>query len=415
MFMRERRSQVVTIAIGIALAALVFIIYTRRSTAAARQRKPPPDVSHVVADDAGFALGEVLLHYVPELESTFEPSYRDFLTTLSKETRIVFVLPKGRRGSLDAFLARIDPRHTIDFAARIQTIEITTSLGIWSKDRALVLNADGAGATTAVAAAEPRIPLLIPPRPRLGESSRPHDWDIIPSVAAAMPDRFEARELPVSFDAGDFAIAGKQIIFDVNLYTRNRTRYPSAIALRERVRSLLGRDVVMLGSADGDVPRHHMSMYMAPLDEGTVLVGDPAAGARIVGDESFKPGELSPETGAPLRADFSKTMQARFDRAAKELAASGFRVVRIPTIPFDDKTYFAYTNGIYETRKPTNTKKTGGGRRIAWVPRFDVPALDSAAHGIYASLGFEVIPVSVRNVYAQHGTIGCMVNVLRRQ
>jgi hypothetical protein len=80
-------------------------------------------------------------------------------------------------------------------------------------------------------------------------------------------------------------------------------------------------------------------------------------------------------------------------------------VVRIPTVPFDDKTYFAYTNGVYETR---------GGRRFAWVPSFGVPAIDDAARAVYEGLGWSVVPVSVRSLYAQHGTIGCVVNVLAR-
>ena len=59
----------------------------------------------------------------------------------------------------------------------------------------------------------------------------------------------------------------------------------------------------------------------------------------------------------------------RFDRAARELEAEGFRVVRIPNVPLDDKTYLAYTNGVYEVR---------GGRQVAYVPAYDVPELDRA-------------------------------------
>jgi hypothetical protein len=147
-----------------------------------------------------------------------------------------------------------------------------------------------------------------------------------------------------------------------------------------------------------------MSMYMAALDGGVALVGDPAAGVHIAGD-GFMPGEKSAETGEPLRADASPTTIARFDRAAAALARTGFRVVRIPTIAFDDKTYFAYTNGVFETR---------GVERIARIPTFDLPALDDAARAVYEGLGWRVVPVRSRAVYTQHGTIGCLVNVLAR-
>ncbi len=126
------------------------------------------------------------------------------------------------------------------------------------------------------------------------------------------------------------------------------------------------------------------------------------------------PGEPSPDTGNPLRSDFSDAMVARFDRAAKDLADAGYRVVRIPTVAFDDKTYFAYTNGVYETR---------GGKKIAWVPQYadtslpdaaKIAKLDEAARKIYEDLGWTVKPVAVRASYPYHGTIGCLANVLAR-
>jgi hypothetical protein len=98
-------------------------------------------------------------------------------------------------------------------------------------------------------------------------------------------------------------------------------------------------------------------------------------------------------------------MVARFDRAAADLTAAGWRVVRIPEVPFLDKTYMAYTNGVYETR---------GGVKTAWMPTFDLPALDAQARAVYESLGWRVHPVRARGLYPLHGTIGCLVNVLAR-
>jgi len=391
-------------AIGIALgliftcAVLFGLERVRRTDEAAASAARPQPLSasgSVVADDAG-PLREILMHYVPELEPIFAASYRDFLGGLSPETRVVLVLRRGARPRLDAFLARIDRERAL--APRTRFIEVDTPLGIWSKDRALVLEP-----RDAVAGA--RTELVIPPRPKPGEGSRPADWDIIPALATAMPEAFAVHQLPIAFDAGDFAVAGTRVLFDVNLFARNRSRgFHTPQELRDRMRAIIGRDVVMLGKEPGDVPRHHMSMYMALLDGGTALVGDPEAGARLVGRD-YIPGESSPESGQLLRADFSPATTGRFEHAAADLAAAGFRVVRIPTVPFDDKTYFAYTNGVYETRS---------GKHVAFVPSFDVPAIDDAARAVYEQLGWSVIPVAVRDVYTQHGTIGCLVNVLRR-
>jgi hypothetical protein len=354
---------------------------------------PPVLTGRIVADDTG-PLREVVMHYVAELEPTFRATYHDFLTTLAPEARVLFVVRRQDRARLDAFV------ETLGIAKRTRVVELSTPLGIWSKDRALVLS-PSAGGSGASATTE----LVIPPRPRSGESSRPQDWDVVPKLAAALPSELTVKQLPIAFDAGDFAVTRERVFFDVNLFTRTRSRgFRSPAELRERMRGILGRDVVMLGAEPGDVPRHHMSMYMALLDGGVALVGDPEAGLRLVGPR-FVAQQTSPETGKPLTADFSRETIARFDRAAGELAAAGLRVVRVPTVPFDDKTYFAYTNGVYETR---------GGRKIAWVPRFGVRAVDDAARDVYEHLGWHVIPVSVDDVYAQHGTIGCLVNVLAR-
>jgi hypothetical protein len=371
------------LALGVC-AALAAVAIASGIHPAPRVVAPAP----VVADDGG-ALGEVLMHYVPELEPTFAETYRDFLVSLAPDTRVDFVVQHGKRASLDAFLARVAP------SIHPRVVEVDVPIGIWSKDRALVL----------ASPSDARIPLLVPPRPRPGEGSRPGDWEIVPALAREMPDRFEVRRIPLAFDAGDFTIAGDRVLVDPNLFARNASRgVRSPADLRARVASLLGREVVLLGDAVGDVPRHHMSMYMAALDGDVALVGDPAAGARILG-EGFSPGETSAETGAPLRADAGGETVARFDRAAQALERAGFRVVRIPTIAFDDKTYFAYTNGVFETH---------GGERIARMPTFDVPALDSAARSVYESLGWRVVPIRARKVYTQHGTIGCLVNVLAR-
>jgi hypothetical protein len=289
---------------------------------------------------------------------------------------------------------------------------VSVPLSIWSKDRALIV-ADPpsivAAPNSAIVAAP--ITFLIPPKPKPGESGRPMDWDIVPAIVAAASTEFQTKEIPIAFDAGDFTVAGKRVLFDANLWERNRGRgYPSAAAFKARMSSLVGRDVVMLGANGGDVPRHHMSMYMAALDNNTMLVGDPTWGSKLVGP-GFQPGEKNAETGSLFVADESAETQARFDRAAHDLELAGYKVVRIPTIAFDDKTYFAYTNGIYETRD---------GKKIAWVPAFTdgddplVADLDTAARTVYESLGYEVRPVTVRRLYPSHGTIGCVVNVLSR-
>ena len=135
-----------------------------------------------------------------------------------------------------------------------------------------------------------------------------------------------------------------------------------------------------------------------------MLVGSPQLARQIVA-EDYLPGERSTETDEPLRPDFSDEMQARFDRAATELKALGYRVERIPNLPFDHKTYYSYTNGVFEER---------GNQRIAYMPVYGHDALDRAARQVYENLGWTVNPIRVRKLYKYHGTIGCLVNITQR-
>ena len=145
------------VALGLVVAALVL----RWSVRPVVSMRPAPLVTApLVADDVG-ALAEVLVHYVPESEAQIEPSYRDFLGTLPASTRVVVVHPTGAEEKARAFLARLGTK------AQTRLVPVTTRLGIWSKDRALVLGGES-----------DRTMLLVPAKPRPGESGRPQDWNI---------------------------------------------------------------------------------------------------------------------------------------------------------------------------------------------------------------------------------------------
>jgi hypothetical protein len=399
---REKTPRALHALLGIALGLAIALGVIRIASRAKSPAPPAPSpklAGGVLREDTG-SMDAILVHYVPLFDPLIADAYADFLGTVDPSTRVVAVVPKPdghgapARDGWAGMLARIEPSGAL--AARTRVVEVDGPISVWSKDRALVLGPDPGA---------PRTGLVIPAPPDSRWKERANDWRTLAQVAQAMPERFYVRQLPLDFDAGDFDVAGDSVLVDDNLVTKNRARGVSnADELRTLLTGLLARPVRVLGTGDGDLPRHHMSMYMAALDGGVVLVGDPLAARAVVG-EGFAPGESDPDSGEPLHADFSDAMVARFERAARELGDAGWRVVRIPEVPFLDKTYMAYTNGVYETR---------AGRRIAWMPVFDVPELDARARGIYESLGWEVRPVRVRKVYALHGTIGCLVNVLER-
>jgi hypothetical protein len=363
-------------------------------------RRGPPrsaPAAGPLVDDAEGALARVELHLAPDAEALTAPALAAFLGTLDPGVALDVVVPPPVAGvdatsRARAFLARLPGGPAR--AARARIVTATGPISPWARDRAL-----------AAARPDGGVELLLPARPGGPGARRAADWRAPLELAAAVPGALTARALALDYDAGDLAVTGGRVLADPELLEKNAGRgLGDEAALARELSRVLGAPVTVLGDRPGDLPRHHLSMYLAPLGGGAVLLGDPRWGRALVG-EAYAPGAESPETGQPLRGDFSAETLARFDRAAAALRAAGLRVVRVPTVAFDEKTYFAYTNGVLETR---------GGRRVAWVPMFDEPALDAAARAVYEAEGFEVRPVPARALFPYHGTLGCLVNVLAR-
>jgi hypothetical protein len=377
----SQRADRVAMVVGLSFGALAAV-----AVLALRSGSSVPRLSPPLPEDRG-ALSEVAFHLVPGADALTRDLYRALLPAFDASTRLVAVVPEGSTAAAGAFLAELR------LTARTRVVEVKGPITPWSKDRALVSGPRGGRAT-----------LLVPARPSEKWAQRLNDWSTPSAIAAALPERYVAVSSELDFDAGDFAVTADRVVVDVNLVEKNKSRGFEREPLVQLLERIFERKVLVLGAQAGDVPRHHLSMYTALL-QNVALVGDPAAGKALVG-EAYLPGEDNPDTGEALKPDWSAETQARFDRAARELAAAGFKVERIPTVAFDDKTYFAYTNGVYETR---------AGRKVAWVPVFGEEKLDAAALAVYARLGWETVRIPSRAAYPYHGTVGCLVNVLARE
>ena len=378
--------------LGLGVAVLVLLTVARSP---AEQQRDPTSTPPALLSETDGAIREVALHYVPKIFGAVRETYTDYLRALPRDVTLRVVvandLSTADQRRLRGFFDDIDTT----LWARTRIVPSPGPITTWSKDRALVTAPSPEGPAWLVATAEPdhKWP------------ERYGDWLTVDALARTSSKRFERHVAPFDFDAGDFAVAKGHIIVDANLILKNQRRgIVDAGALEHRLEAWFGAPVVVLGTRPGDTPPHHLSMYMTPLHDDVVLVGDPRRARDLLGPD-FRPGADSAETGRPLVADFSTATQRRFDNAAERLAQLGYRVIRIPNVPLEDKTYLTYTNGVYETRD---------GRHIAYLPTYGINELDLAARETYARLGWEVRPIRVRHVYPFHGTIGCLVNVLAR-
>jgi len=260
---------------------------------------------------------------------------------------------------------------------RLRPVIVGAEITTWCKDRFLV--AQRGGGTSL---------LLVPDDDPAGEPLRRRDRLVSQALARSDP---ALRTIPAGlrFEGGDVVATRRHLFVSDLLYRRNAGI--GRADFRRRLEAIFGLRVVWLRGA----PDHHISMYAMPFDERTVVVGDPSLGRRLAVGES-----------AVSDADFSAAAAAPFLRVARDLETLGFRVVRVPLVPTRlARVYVTYTNVIIDQRR---------GRTVVYMPTYGLECLDAAAGRTWASLGAEVKPVPVQAIYRFRGTIGCLVNVLRR-
>ncbi len=387
-------------AAGLATALAALALWT----ALEKDRAAAPPTAAAVSEFEG-PLHTVWLQYASDAEAITGRAQSDFVRGLGLGTRVAFTVGGPQEAvALRQWLAteRLDQA----LAARLTVVQARGPLTPWTRDRAVfVRHGDD-------------LRLLVPPAPDPQWERRANDWNAVPLLAAAV-GRAKAIELPLQFDGGDLLLLDDAVVFGANLWAKNAARgYATPAELGKALTAWLGRPAIALGDRDGDVPPYHIAMYLAPLGRKTALVGDPAR-AKVVTGPRFVPGDLSADDGSVLVADDATATQAQFDRAAADLTRQGWRVERAPVVAFDSRTYITWTNAVAETGR--------AGKRV-FLPSYasadpahaQTPAtvalrrLDQLSAATWTRHGYAVVPVRVAGVWPHHGTIGCLVAVLRR-
>jgi hypothetical protein len=344
---------------------------------------PGADALELVAEDGG-ALREVVLHFDPRVESDVGATYRDLLRALEPTVRGWIVVERAR--DFDLFRQRLG-EWEVARPERFRPVVVGKPITTWSRDR-YTLARTRSGARV----------LLVPPRPHDGSEARRNDYQAPFALARAAGATVEP--LPLVFDAGDLLPTRRHVIATALLAGRNAGGALGELGrLRRYLRQRAGREVVLLGRDPTDVPPHHVGMFVAPLDDRTLLVGDPEAGLALL--------DAAAERDLPLPVERRPEALRRFARVARELREAGFTVHSVPLVPMNNGiSYVTYTNVLLERR--------ADGRTHAYVPQFGLRVLDAAGRAAYERAGIIVHGVDVRRVYPHGGTLHCLVNVLDR-
>ncbi|HWU90731.1 MAG TPA: hypothetical protein VN253_25870 [Kofleriaceae bacterium] len=335
----------------------------------------------LVPEDASGHLRRIAIHYVPAMDGRAMPVWRDLFAQLPGDIEVEVAVT--RREDLDRLLGALR-KADVGHLDRFRAVVVDRPLTTWSRDRMAALDGPSGGG------------VLAPPRIPSTSAGRAGDWE---APFAFARDVYHARpELAdLVFEGGDLAASDRYLFADANLIGRNLGRGDATRAhLQASLERTFSQEVVWLGDAQGEVPEHHIMMYMVPLDDHAVLVGDVRLGRRLAGSDV---------DGLDLDPD-EELHAARFDRVAALLAARGFRVTRAPVLVLAGAgSYVTYTNALFD-------RDASG--PVVYLPTYELPALDAAATRLYESLGYRVVPVDVSTIYQLNGSLGCLVNVMGR-
>ena len=356
---------------GVIASALVAV--TLGTTPRARA---PRD--RLVAEDASGHLQRIAIHYVPAMDARAMPVWHQLFRALPHDIAVEVAVPAERD-----FTRLIDHLRAagIESLDRFHAVVVDHPLTTWSRDRMAALIGPGGGS------------VLAPPRVVAATGGRAGDWDA-PFAIAREVYHAAPRISEIVFEGGDLVASSRHVFADANLIGRNLGRGDATRAhLEAALAHSFAQDIVWLGDAQGEVPEHHIMMYMVPLDDTAALVGDVRQGLALAG------GAVASDADLELHA-------ARFDHVAALLTAKGFRVTRVPVVVLPGAgSYVTYTNALFD-------RDAAG--PVVYLPTYQLPALDAEATRIYQSLGYRVVPIDVSTIYTLNGSLGCLVNVMAR-
>jgi hypothetical protein len=285
-------------------------------------------------------------------------------------------------------------------SCKLAPVVANHAMTCWSRDRWLALTPpDANGPVT-----------LLAPRGEAGApnwAERAGDQRVHEDLALAQPQRILAKRSLLYFDGGDF-VADSETAFVTPAVLRRNLQHTvkSREELLAQLRQKISQRIVLFSEA----PEHHACMFMMPVGERTVVVGDPSLARRTL-DISGSANDVICGSCGP---DFSPATQHFFDAVAAQCESAGYRAVRMPVVPGrDGRTYLTYLNVMID--QPEISKSAPRARRTVYMPVYShVPELNAAASEVWRNLNFEIRPVNCTAAYTHFGSLRCLVNVVRR-
>jgi N-dimethylarginine dimethylaminohydrolase len=321
-------------------------------------------------------------HYEPALAPETLPIYEALLEAIPVEIPILMAVRSADEA--DRVREVLDPQ-------RISFVVISDKVSAWARDRYIPFRRDGQRF------------VLVPDEKgvapgRLGDVA----------VAYRLADLRNGVQLvksPLDIEGGDVVVTDEHVLVGAGTILDNLPRFLwSRDLVVDEIARTFGREVVVVGDIDSELPHDHLDMYVAPAGPRHVVVGDPGLTLPYF-EARYDLGVYGSQVAdlGTFTRERQEEAQPIYDRVAAQLAARGFHVTRMPVLHGEDGEMLTWTNVVPDRR---------AGRSRVYVPDYGVPYLDRLARKTWRELGYETFPAPSAAIIRHGGAVRCVTNVL---
>ena len=380
------RALIVGIAGGLLIGGVIGVL-----VGSLHRREPRAEP---LGEDGG-RITRVVMQYQPEAGPLVAPIYRQFLSAISRDVQVVWVV--GKSSDLDDLKIRLG-RCWPD--GRCRAVVVGKDISTWAKDRFVAMRTSGSPAMAVLCA---------PARRRTANPLRTNDQEVPYRLAQDPSHLFSACDTEADFDGGDFLATSRHLFAGPAIIEKNNPgageRFRSVDELTDHLNRKLSSRIIWLGTNPAESPPHHIGMFLTVIGQ-IAAVGDVRLAEKMA---------CLPETHTALQRAggiaspaFRSDLSTRLDHIARQMQSLDYKVVRVPLLPSaTPRAWMSYNNGIVETRN---------GETIFYMPTFGATALDAAAATSFrAATGCRVVPIDCSRIWHLGGSLHCLVNVVGRE
>jgi hypothetical protein len=335
-----------------------------------------------LVSDVDGSLRHICIHYRQDFNDSSIEVLSDFFGHLSKDVNVTVVVK-----DLDefTFLKTQLAIYGVDLGSRMTALAMGVEITPWAKDRFGTMRVGSH-------------PVIALPRARTMLTGARANDELVPEMLSMQLAGVESYVLPFHFEGGDLISDATTVYVAATLLDRNQlTSEYDRTKLLADIERVFKKKVILIGEKSSDVPDHHIGMYLTPLGNGTVAVGDPDMGLALYRDS---------ESRDVVDLEMNDAAYTPFRNVIRILQERGLTVIHVPLLlTSTPRVYVTYNNAILESNADS--------RRI-YMPVYGLDDMDRAAERVFQDQGWTVLPVRVGKVYRHTGSLRCLVGVISR-